>query len=175
MNLSEIAVRNTAAVVASRMSVIRAKKNDKEAVSELVELVNELIDDKMQLVSIARSFEDELVAQRISDEDIKYITTQLLPLVEKLIESGGDADEAVQQQIETLKSLLTPDFLKILQLVGFNYRQAVGGPLTSVVERLILNLVPESDGEMQALEAKRQIAYFDAVSDPEARAFLQQA
>lgn len=173
--LGEIAIRNTAAVVASRVSAIRARKNDREAVNELVELVNELLDDKTQLVSIARSFEDELVAQRISDEDITFITSELVPAAEKLFAAGGAVDDETQQQIDLIKSVLTPDLLKIMQLVGFNYRRAIGEPLTSLVERLILSSMPAGSGdtELQAIELRRQTAYFEAIADPEARALLR--
>lgn len=175
VTLGEIALRNTASVVASRVSAIRARKGDKEAINEMVELVNELIDDKIQLVSIARSFEDELVAQRISNDDISYITTELLPVVERLMASSGEMDDETRQQIDTVKSVLTPELLTIVQLVGFNYRRAIGEPLTALVEHLILNLVPSSDNvELQSLELKRQTAYFSALVDPEARAVLQQ-
>lgn len=174
--LGEIAIRNTASLVASRVSAIRARKNDREAINELVELVNELLEDKTELVSIARSFEDELVAQRISDDDIRYITSQLVPAVERLFALSGEADIELQQQLELVKSVLTPDLLKIMRLVGFNYRQAIGEPLTSLVERLILKNMPiaPTDLELQAIELRRQTAYFEALVDPGARAFLSE-
>lgn len=173
--LGEIAIRNTASVVASRVSGIRARKNDREAVNELIELVNELLDDKTQLVSIARSFEDELVAQRISDEDITYITSELVPVAEKLFAAGGVVDHETQEQIDLIKSVLTPDLLKIMQLVGFNYRRAVGEPLTSLVERLILSNIPAgaADAELQTMQLRRETAYLEAITDPDVRALLR--
>lgn len=143
--LGEIAIRNTATIVTSKIGAIKAKKNDQQAVVELTELVNELIQDKTQLVSIARSFEEELVAQRISDEDIAYITDQLLPVVEKLMLGDGEVDEETRGQLDLIKSVMTPDLLKIMQLVGFNYRRAIGEPLTIVVEQLIMKLTPSTN------------------------------
>lgn len=73
--LAEIVTRNAASAVTSRISAIRARKLDQQAMNELTELVNDLIADKNALIGVATAFEQELVAQRISDKDITCITT----------------------------------------------------------------------------------------------------
>lgn len=172
-SLTEVAVRNTASVVFSRVAAIRSKKNDREAVSELADLVNELIADKAELVGIAKSFEQELVSQRISQEDISYITGNVIPVVEKLAGVSG-ADEDTQELMDALKSLVSVETVTIMQLVGFNFRRAIGEPLTALVERLILKQVPSTgvNEELQVLNARREVAYLEALSDPDARSIL---
>lgn len=56
-------------------------------------------------------------------------------------------------------------------LVGFNFRRAIGEPLTIAVERLILSRVPAQGqlAELQALQLRQQTAYFQALLDPDAR------
>lgn len=172
-SLTEVAVRNTASVVFSRVAAIRSKKNDREAVSELADLVNELIADKAELVAIAKAFEQELVSQRISHEDISYITGNVIPVVEKLADLS-DANEDTQEVVEAIKSLVSVETVTIMQLVGFNFRRAIGEPLTLLVERLILQQVPSTDvsEELQVLNARREVAYLEALSDPDARRAL---
>lgn len=172
-SLTEVAVRNTANVVFSRVAAIRSKKNDREAVSELADLVNELIADKAELVAIAQAFEQELVSQRISQEDISYITDNVIPVVEKLIVLSKTDDET-QEAVDAVKSLVSVETVTIMQLVGFNFRRAIGEPLTALVERLILKQVPSVDAneELQLLNARRELAYIEALSIPEARAAL---
>lgn len=140
--LANVVTRNAASAVSSRLSAIRARKLDQETMNELIELVNDLIADKNELIGIATAFEQELVAQRIADTDITYITTQLLPVAEQLAGFAGD-DDGVREAVDAIKGLVTPETLTIMQLVGFNFRRAVGEPLTTLVERLILSRVAE--------------------------------
>lgn len=166
---AEVVARNAASAVVSRVAAIQARKADQQSVNELTELVNELIADKNELIGIATAFEQELVAQRISDEDITYITTSLIPTVEKLAQLGDD-DEESRESIEAIKSLVTPETLTILQLVGFNFRRGIGEPLTTLVERLILSQQPDTPSEeLEALRLRQQTAYLEAIQDPDAR------
>lgn len=172
--LADVVARNAASAVVSKVAAIRARKLDQEAINELIELVNDLIADKNELVSIATGFEQELVAQRISDEDITYITSSLIPVAEKLI--GLADDSGSREALNAIKGLVTPETLTIMQLVGFNFRRAIGEPLTTLVERLILAQVPrpEEGVEVQALQLRREAAYLEALSDPEARRLITQ-
>lgn len=173
--LAEVIARNAGSAVVSKISAIRARKLDQAAMNELIELVNDLIADKNELIGLATAFEQELVAQQISDNDITYITTKLLPVVEQLSGFAGEDNEA-REAVDAIKSLVTAETLTILQLVGFNFRRAIGEPLTTLVERLILGRVPASDqsGDLQALQLRQQTAYFEALTDPEARRVLLQ-
>ena len=173
--LAEIVTRNAASAVTSRISAIRSRKLDQQAMNELIELVNDLIADKNELIGVATAFEQELVAQRISDKDITYITTTLLPVVERLA-NFADNDEQARDALDAIKSLVTPETLTIMQLVGYNFRRAIGEPLTTLTERLILSRVmaPDQSAELQALQLRQQTAYFQAVVDPDAREMLAQ-
>jgi hypothetical protein len=171
--LANVITRNAASAVSSRLSAIRARKLDQETMNELIELVNDLIADKNELIGIATAFEQELVAQRIADTDITYITTQLLPVAEQLAGFAGE-DDGAREAVDAIKSLVTAETLTIMQLVGFNFRRAVGEPLTTLVERLILSRVPgpEQSAEVQSLQLRREIAYLEAIADPDARQML---
>lgn len=175
--LANVAARNAASAVSSKIAAFRARKHDQAAVNDLIELVNDLVEDKNELIGIARAFEQELVAQRISDQDINYITTSFLPVVEELAGFAEDDDSNTARAIEAIKSLITPETLTIMQLVGFNFRRAIGEPLTTLVERLILSRMPTLDqaAELQLLQLRHQAAYFEAVKDPEVRKLLGQA
>ena len=174
VRLAEAVARNAAAAVGSKVSAIRARKLDQAAMNELIELVNDLIADKNELIGIAQAFEQELVAQQISEGDIDYITTRLLPVVERLsgFAEGSDAAETV----DLVKSIVSVETLTIMQLIGFNFRKAVGEPLTVLVERLILSQAPPSAAseEREMLAMRQQAAYLEAIRDPESRAILQQ-
>ncbi|HYT45080.1 MAG TPA: hypothetical protein VEP90_22325, partial [Methylomirabilota bacterium] len=85
IRLGEAGIRNTAGVVYNKIQTVKAKKNDKETINELEEIINSLIADKNELVQIAQAYEQEFVAQQISQEDIEYITKSFIPVLKKLI------------------------------------------------------------------------------------------
>jgi hypothetical protein len=72
---------------------------------------------RTSLIAIAQAYEQELVAQRIAEKDITYITTKLLPVVENLAGFAGDSDAT--QAIDAIKGLVTVETLTIMQLVEF--------------------------------------------------------
>jgi hypothetical protein len=124
---------------------VKARNQAADTINELEEIINELIADKSELARIAKEYEDELVAQRLSEDDVAYITSKLLPLIEGLIPAsspGGSQGTAARAQLEALKALLSTETVTILQLLGFNFREAIGGPLTTLVSDFILSKAP---------------------------------
>ena len=80
------------------------------------------------------------------------------------------------EQMEAIKTLVAPEMLSVLQLVGFNFRQAIGEPLTDVVRSLVQGLVPQQDvDEMQLskLLIERDILIYKTSSDGAAYARLK--
>lgn len=139
-NLAEATARNTASFITNKISAIKAKKNDKETIGELEEIISELLSDKIEIQRIAQSYEQELVSQRITEKDIKYITDDLLPILNKFIPDDKKTD------FEQVKSLLSVETLTIMQLLGFNYKKAIGEPLTNLLKRVIESKMP---GDME--------------------------
>lgn len=145
IKLREAALRNSAGAVFDKIKSVKAKRNDKEAILELEELVHDLMDDKNELVRIAEAYKQELVAQQISQDNIEYITKSFIPRLEALIkQTSNDATAAsVQQTLDGLKSLLSVEMLTVLQLVGFNFKRAIGEPLTLLLQKLITSQFPQ--------------------------------
>ncbi len=168
--LSEAAVRNAAATVADRISAAKARKRDKETIAALEDIVNELLADKSELVRIAQAFDDELVAQRLSSDDVNFITENLLPLIRQLMEVS-DQDVLEPQMLDALKSILAAETLTIMQLIGFNYRQAIGKPLTELAAAAITSRMPQDQTQsldLQQALVERDIALAELAGDPEA-------
>lgn len=174
IRLGELAVRNSASAVNDKVRSIRAGKATEATASELQEIIDELIKDKAELVQIARALEAEFAAQRITETEITYITEKIIPTIEFLARMDGEIDAKTAEQIEAIKKILSVETLTILQLVGFNFKAAIGGPLTNLIEALILAQVPSKDVSEQAalLAAKREVLLMEIVKDPEAAARL---
>jgi hypothetical protein len=171
VQLADTAIRNTAGAIADRIAAVKGRQKDKETIAELEEIINGLLADKSELVRIAQAFEQELVAQRISTDDIEYISANFVPLLRQLIQSAaanGQNATAAQETIDLIQPLLSFETVTILQLIGFNFRKAIGEPLTELVGRLIMSKA-QADPKL-ALEIQR--AYLDVARDPEAHARL---
>jgi hypothetical protein len=173
ISLAGSAIRNTAQGVSDRIKGLKAGNNDRETINGLEQLVNDLISDKNDLTRIAQAYQAELVAQRLSSGDVQYITETIVPLVEKLAGTSGDGDSKNAQLMEIITPLLSIETVNVLQLLGFNFRKAIGAPLTELVERAILSKAPgDAALEIQRLQLEREVGYIAIAQDPAAHARL---
>lgn len=169
VSLSEVALRNAAAAVAARISAVKAQRKDQETIAALEEIVNDLLADKSELIRIAKAFDDQLVAQRLSPEDVGFITENLLPRVRQLADASGQ-DAAGDQMMDAVESILSTEILTIMQLIGFNYRDAIGKPLTELVAAQIASRMPHDQARSLDLAqaiVERDIALTGIAGDPE--------
>lgn len=101
IELGDVALRNSAGAVIERVRTVKSKKRDQETIAELEEIVSGLLSDKAELVRTAQAYEEELIAQRISQSDVEYMTTNFVPLLKQLIEKGavqsGNDPDAVRE------------------------------------------------------------------------------
>lgn len=142
VQLADVGIRNTVAAVSGRIKAAKTKKQDAETVNTLTEIVNDLLADRNDLVQIARGYEQVLDAQRISEEEITYITQSIVPIIKKLAEAGGGDD--TDEMIDLLQPILSVETVTVLQLLGFNFKKAIGEPLTILVSQLIGSKTPTS-------------------------------
>lgn len=152
-----------------KIRVARENRNKDEAINNLEEIITDLIADKNKLIQTCQFYEEQLITQTTSDEDIDYITEKFIPLLENVINKSDDP-EGNREKLEMAKPLISKETFKIMQLLGFNFKQATGEPLTQLLRNFILSQVPEPDKstEYNMLLAQRNTEYFRMVQDPEA-------
>lgn len=130
--LTVLAVKNTAGAVIDRVRTIKSKKDLNEQNIELIQIINDLIEDKNELIMVANTLKENLVSERITDEEIKYITETLLPMLKQFMSSDP-------VNYEIIAKVLSKDSLSVLQLLGFNFKQAIGDPLTILMRDFIIS------------------------------------
>lgn len=127
--LTELAVKGTASAVNKK---IRAAKEIKDAEKLRVtydELINEVLQEREEAVRIAQVYKSELEKIVISDKDIEHLhntVSRLLDVLKKI------SPEMPVDSFEMIKDLISVDTLKTMQLLGFNYKAAIGEPLTEL-------------------------------------------
>lgn len=156
--------------IRDRLRVSKESKSDKENINVLEEIIQELLAEKNQLIQIAQVYDEQVVAQKISEEDVEYIATNIFPLLEKLLDNSKDQEEAEKNRetLETFKPLLSKETFNIFQLLGFNYKRALGEPLTELVNGMIVSQKPipqDLNLRLQTLQHEHEIQYFKMVND----------
>lgn len=179
--------RNGSSMIMDKIRTMRASGRQEDTIAGLEEIIADLQEDKRELVQIAQAYQSELVSQQLAPGDIKYIADTLIPLFEQLIGASAEEsdsemnEEAVNaadakkqaslEQLDLMKPLLSVETANVLQLLGFNFRRAIGEPLTSLCESLILAKVGSSDDlqlQLQLASLRNQTALIGLAGDPEA-------
>lgn len=166
--------KNTASAVNDKIRSAKAKREDKQTIAELIDLVQELVSEKQDIQSIAQAYEKELAAQQLSKQDIDFISEAVVPVLKKL---GADSmeEEKLQETMDIIEPLLSPTTLRVMQILGFNFKKAVGEPLTNLSNEKIRNLSESQNEEFKAIMAQRDVEYFKIIQDPEAYARMLEA
>ena len=136
-DLAAATVKNTASFVYDKIKAIKTKKDLQEQNNELQGIITDLLNDKAELLGIAQIYEQELASQKITDKDIEFITKNIFPILLHFI-----SDDQIKD-LDKIERLLSKEMITILQLVGFNYKKAIGEPLTRLVGSFIEAKIPQ--------------------------------
>lgn len=143
-NLTAMAVKGTATVIHSKIESVKNEKNIDIIRRTYDEIINQLLSEREEAIRIAQAYKEELDKVVISDEDIAHLHNTVSKVLEifKVMSPQADSIESFEQ----LKKLISVDTLKTMQLLGFNYKEAIGEPLTSLCSNAILNLGNKNKG-----------------------------
>ena len=156
ISLAELAFKGTATAISNKIKVLKDEKNSEKLRNSYDEIINELLSERDEAVRIAQSYKQELEKIVISDEDIQHLhntVSRILEIVKAIqlanaLTKGEEEVKKVQSQVESynqLKELISVDTLKTMQLLGFNYKAAIGEPLTEICANAISSLVKKSN------------------------------
>lgn len=106
--------------------------------------------EREEAVRIAQAYKAELDRIEISDDDIVHLHNTVSRIIEiikaiQLSSAIGKPEaeiEKIKSQVEgyeQIKELISVDTLKTMQLLGFNYKDAIGEPLTKLCANAISN------------------------------------
>ncbi len=129
--LTTLAVKGTATAVTKKVTSIKHEKNIENVRKVYDEIVNELLQERDEAVRIAQSYKSELDRVVINDKDIEHLHKTISRLIE-IFGKASPSQEGNEFDFEQLKELINMDTLKTMQLLGFNYKAAIGEPLTSL-------------------------------------------
>lgn len=134
-SLTELAVKGTASAISKKIQAAKSIKDTEKLRTTYDALMNEVLQEREEAVRIAQAYKAELDRIEISDEDIQHLhatIANVLDIIKKI------SPNAPVESFEAIKDLISVDTLKTMQLLGFNYKAAIGEPLTKICSDAIL-------------------------------------
>ena len=141
--LAELAIKGTATMVKNKIRASKEIKETEKLRTTYDAIVNEILQEREEAVSIAQAYKAEVDKISISDEDIRHLhqtISRLLDLIKNV------APDTPIESFEAAKELINIDTLKTMQLLGFNYKAAIGEPLTKLCASTISNIGSKGKG-----------------------------
>lgn len=169
--LATIVGQKSVETIFDKIKTVKQKGNKDEIISNLEEIINDLISDKNRLIQISQAYEENLITQKITQDEIDYITNSIIPLLEEFLKQSNQDDSGkIQEGINTIKPILSKEIFNIMQILGFNFKKAIGEPLTELLAAFIRSKVntTEKSLEIQMLAQQREIEYFKICQDEDA-------
>jgi len=136
--LAKLAVKGTVSVITSKIRGMKEEKDVEKIRSFYDGVVNELIQEREEAVRIAQVYKSEIERIKISDEDIEHLHNTVERVLE-ILQAMSIMPDA-ESRFESIKELINIDTLKTMQLLGFNYKAAIGEPLTSLCANAITSI-----------------------------------
>lgn len=135
-NLTSLALKGTVTTVSTKIKAIKMEKDAEVVKNKYEEIINELLSEREEAIRIAQVYKNEIERYEISDEDISHLHNTVGQALE-ILKSMSPTTPI--QGFEQIKELISVDTLKTMQLLGFNYKAAIGEPLTQLCATAILS------------------------------------
>ena len=136
IELTTLTLKGTTTLVNSKIQSLKEERNADKLRNTYDEIVNELLSEREQAIRIAQAYKEEYEKVHIDDKDIEYLHNTLKQVI-SLLPSFTGLDSEQEKSMKQLVALLNKDTLKTMQLLGFNYKEAIGEPLTEVCSNAI--------------------------------------
>lgn len=141
-SLAALVVKGTASAINAKVKTIKEEKNLEKVRATYDEIINELISEREEAIRIAQAYKSELDRIEISDENIEHLNKTVGRILEIL---KVMAPNTPIETYEQLKELISVDTLKAIPLLGFNYKAAIGEPLTQLCADAILSKAKDTN------------------------------
>lgn len=141
-SLMTLSTKGTVTATEAKIKSIRVERDIEKIRNQYDEIVNELISERAEAIRIAQVYKTEMERYVISDSDIEHLHKTVELVLDIIKEMSPDTDVEMYQQ---LKDLICVDVLKAIQLLGFNYKEAIGEPLTQICANAILSKSAKMD------------------------------
>lgn len=148
-SLAVLAAKGTASAIATKIKALKNEKDAEAIRNAYDELVSQLLEERAEAILIAQAYKAELDRVVISDEDIVSLDATIGRVIEiiksfpTVQQADSSKERAQNESFDQLRKLISADTLRTMQLLGFNYKAAIGEPLTELCASKIKQLCGE--------------------------------
>jgi len=135
-NLTALAVKGTVSAVTTKIKAMKTEKNLEIVRNKYDELINEILSEREEAIRIAQLYKSEVDRIEISDKDIEHLNKTISQVLSIL---KGMSPSVNVEGFSQFQGLINVDTLKAMQLLGFNFKAAIGEPLTTLCANAILS------------------------------------
>jgi len=135
ISLTALAVKGTVSAVTTKVKALKTEKDLEIVRNKYDELINEILSEREEAVRIAQLYKNEVDRLVISDKDIEHLNKTISQVLGIFQEFAPGVNLETYSQ---LQGLINVDTLKAMQLLGFNFKAAIGEPLTTICANAIL-------------------------------------
>lgn len=146
ISLTTLAVKGTVTAVAKKIEAIKTEKDLESVRNKYDEIINEILNEREEAVRIAQLYKAEVDRIEISDKDIEHLNNTISRVLSIMQEITPSLDMTTLSQ---LQGLINADTLKAMQLLGFNFKAAIGEPLTKLCANKLLSLEQKKPNNTQ--------------------------
>ncbi|PIC98216.1 hypothetical protein [Sporosarcina sp. P29] len=153
-DLTRTATKHTATYITDKIKQLKGGKDKDAIIRGYEELINSLLEDKSELERIARSYKELYEGVEISAENLEYLQNTIRSAI-KILSNFGVQSQQNDIAMESLVQLISLDTLRTMQLLGFNYKKAIGEPLTELCADKIKSLGDSNNAKTTQKNRKR--------------------
>ncbi|MFW3538009.1 hypothetical protein [Vagococcus fluvialis] len=176
VRLAEVGARNTASAIGSKLRAMKQGRDDKKTIAEMNDLIYELLEEKQEIEIIAKTYQEEIISQKLSEEDLSFVSNTVLPVLKEFMENVAETQDEQEQAstlktietVEALEPLLSINTLNVLQMIGFNFKKGIGEPLTELLKTSISGENKINQLKLNELVTERDVEYFKIIQDEHA-------
>jgi hypothetical protein len=136
LSLASLAIKGTFSSINTKIKAMKNESNIERVRNSYDEIINELLSEREEAIRIAQTYKNEIERIEISDANIQHLNKTITRVLSIFKELSPDTPIETYEQ---LQSLINVDTLKAMQLLGFNYKAAIGEPLTELCANAILS------------------------------------
>ena len=176
VRLAEVGARNTASAIGSKLRAMKQGRDDKKTIAEMNDLIYELLEEKQEIEIIAKTYQEEIISQKLSEEDLSFVSNTVLPVLKEFMENVAETQDEQEQAstlktietVEALDPLLSINTLNVLQMIGFKFKKGIGEPLTELLKTSISGENKLNQLKLNELVTERDVEYFKIMQDENA-------
>lgn len=135
--LATLIAKPGAEAVLTKISMLKNEKDTKELRAQYEEIIFRLLDERNEALNIARVYQEKIESIEISESDIESLHKTISGTLDVISGFSQTEDNEAIESFGAIQSLITIDTLRALQLIGFNYKEAIGETLTKITKTWI--------------------------------------